>query len=83
MSDFVKFGEMYFLHTFWNFVGPCGLQVGLISGSCKYCNNFGFTTTYISQTTVGNSMSHMILQEVYQRLCVDYNTYEEVAEEGS
>jgi hypothetical protein len=83
MSNFIKFEEMYFLHTFWNFVGPCGLQEGIINGSFQYWNHYGFTTTYISQTTEGKFGSHRILHEVHQWIYVDYNTYGEIFEKGS
>jgi hypothetical protein len=83
MSDFIDFEEVYFLRTVWNFVGPCGMQKGITSGFDQDCNDSEFITAYISQTVEGISGSHRILQEVYQRLCIDHNTYGKFVEEGS
>jgi hypothetical protein len=69
MSDFVEFEEMYFLRTFWNFVGPCVLQEGLISGSYQYCSDSGFATTYISQIPKGNYGSH---EDITEKLIKGY-----------
>jgi hypothetical protein len=71
-----------FLCTIWNFVGPCGLQVGITSGYGQDCNDSRFRTTYISKKSEGNFGSHMILHEFYQRLCADHNTYGKFAKEG-
>jgi hypothetical protein len=81
--DFIEPEEVYFLHSIWNFVGPCSLQAGISSRSNQDCSNYVFGTTYINHTTKGNSGSHMILQEVYQRLCADHNTNGKVVKEGS
>jgi hypothetical protein len=32
MTNFAEFEEVHFLHTSWNFFGPCGLQARIISG---------------------------------------------------
>jgi hypothetical protein len=34
MPNLVEIEEVYIFHTIWNFVGPCGLQAGIISRSC-------------------------------------------------
>jgi hypothetical protein len=83
MSYFTEFEEVYFLRNVWHFVGPCSLQARITSGSGQDCSDFGFGTTYISHTAKGSSGSHMILQEVYQRLCADHNTYGKIVEKES
>jgi hypothetical protein len=49
MPYFDEFEEVYFLCTVWNFVGPCGLQERIISGSYQDSNDSIFTTIYISR----------------------------------
>ena len=80
MSYFDEFEEVYFLHTIWNFVGSCSLQPGITSGSSQDCSNYGFRTTYIGHKTDGNSRSHMVLWEFYQRTCVDHNNNGNIVE---
>jgi hypothetical protein len=52
--DLVEFEEVYFLHIVWNLIGPCSLQSRITSGSNQDCSDYGFRTTYISQTVEGN-----------------------------
>ena len=73
---------MYFLRTVWNFIGPCSLQARITIASSQDCSDYGFRTTYIIQTVEGKSGSYKILQEVYQSLCTNHNTYGKFVEQG-
>jgi hypothetical protein len=59
------------------------VKTWIISRSNQDCSNSGVRTSYISQTTEGNSGSYRLLQEIYQRICTDHNTDGKVTEEGS
>jgi hypothetical protein len=71
------------------FCAPFGILLGhvvckrITSRSNQDCSNYGVRTTYISQTTEGNSGSYRLLQEIYQGICADHNTDGKVVEEGS
>jgi hypothetical protein len=57
-----------FCAPFGILLGHVVCKQGIISGSYQDCSNSGFTTTYISQTTEGNSGSHRILQEILSKV---------------
>jgi hypothetical protein len=76
----IELKEVYILRIFWNSTRTCHMKKRTISRSNQYCSNYGVGTYNISQRTEGNVGSYQLLQEIYQRICVDYNTHGKVIE---
>jgi hypothetical protein len=77
----IEYQEMHIWNTVWDTIGPHIMQTRLTSGSGKDCSHCEFTITKNNPLAMSDVRTHMILQEIHQRLCVDHSTNGKFAKE--